>query len=273
VLSAAEREWLRHPMERRVANVVFVIEAILIATVVSLLLWGAEWLAARPTLAKYKTHARILLIAVVGAPVVSTYATRRRRLLAQEESIRVTATQLPEVHDVLVAQCRRVGIPVPELYVSDGVEYTTAFAWRGHHCIILSTHDFALFPSAFEDVVEFALAREVGSICLGHTSYRNELLKSAVAPLPFLSSPLHQLRTYSRDRYGAWLAPHAVRALIVAASGDRLRSRVDLVAYFAQLDEGAEKGFWTSVVWLFRRRVPLAHRVQQLRRAGLLKAC
>jgi len=272
-LSLADRERLRHPLERRVARVVALLDVLLVTTVLSLLLWGTEWLETRPTLNKYRTHARILLVAVLGAPVVATYARRRRQILAQEESIRVGPAQLPELYRVLESQCRRVGIATPELYLSDGVDHTTAFEWRGRQCIILSTHDFAEFPEAFDDVVAFALAREVGSICLGHTSFRAELLRSSVAPIPFLRGPLHQITTYSCDRYGALLAPRATRALIVAACGDRMQKRVDLDAYFAQLDERAEEGFWDSIVWLFRRRVPLAHRVRELRRAGLLKAC
>jgi hypothetical protein len=271
VLSASEREHLRHPLEKRIVNVVAVLDAMLVLLVLSLLVLGAEWLDARPAVAKYKTHARILLVLVLGAPALVTYATRRHRILAQEESIRVGATQLPEIHGVLVEYCRRAGIPVPDLFVSDGVDHTTAFAWRGHQCVILSTHDFTSFPGAFDEVVEFALAHAVGSICLGHTSYRQELLRSFVAPIPFLRGPLHQIRTYSRDRYAAVLAPRAIRALIVAASGDRLLNRVDLDAYFAQLDEASERGFLKAVVWLLRRRVPLAHRVRQLRRAGLLR--
>jgi hypothetical protein len=209
----------------------------------------------------------------LSAPVVATFVRRRRRLLAQEESIRISETQLPEIHAVLVKHCQRVGIRPPELFLSDSVDHTTSFSWRGHHCIILSTHDFSTFPDAFDDVVDFVLAREVGSICLGYTSYRNELLTSSVAPIPFLSGPLNHLRTFSRDRYGALLAPRSFRALIVAASGDRLRNRVDLEAYFAQLDEERDSaGFLASLVWVFKRRVPLAHRVQELRRAGMLKS-
>jgi hypothetical protein len=272
-MSAAEREQLRHPMERRVVTVVAMLETLLIAIVLVLLIAGAEWLAAWPTIAKYKTHARILVVAVFGAPVVMTYALRRRRLLAQEESIRLGARQLPEIHDVLVRHCLRAGIPVPELYLSDGVDHTTSFAWRGHCCIVLSTHDFDLFPGACDDMIEFALAREVGSICLGHTQARQELLSSFVAPIPFLRGPLHEIRTYSRDRYGAVLATRALRALLVTASGDRLLNQIDVDAYFAQLDQGAEGGFWNSIIWLFRKRVPLAHRVEQLRRAGLLTSC
>ena len=130
-----------------------------------------------------------------------------------------------------------------------------------------------MFPDAFEDIVAFELARQVGSICLGHTSYLTEALASYVAPIPFLRGPLNQVKTYSRDRFGAVLAPRAIHALIVETVGDRLRNQVDLDAYFAQLDDEAESALWSSLVWLFRARVPLAHRVRQLRRAGLLKMC
>ena len=264
---------LRHPKERLVATIVGVIDVVLVMAVVGVLLWGAEWLEKVPSLARYETHAKILLALVLGAPVIATIIRRRRRVLAQQESIRISQEQLPEVHAVLAKHCVRVGIPVPELYISDGIDHTTSFSWRHHHCIILSTHDFLSFPDAFDDVVDFVLAREVGSICLGYTSYSNELLKSWVAPIPFLSGPLNHLRTYSRDRYGAFLAPRSFRALIVAASGDRLRDRVDFKTYLAQLDRDAEsEGLVAWTVWLLKKRVPLAHRVRELRRAGMLTA-
>ncbi len=119
-------------------------------------------------------------------------------------------------------------------------------------------------------MIDFLLAREVGSICLGHTSYRNNLLTSYVAPIPFLRKPLNQVRTFSCDRFGAFLAPRAIRALIVAAAGDRLRNRVDLDAYFAQIDEKADSGPWATLVRLMRPSVPLSYRVRELRRAGML---
>jgi hypothetical protein len=261
---------LRHPLERRVAAIVSIIDVMLVMAVVAVLLWGTEWLDAFPPLAKYRWSAKALVALIVGAPIVATFARRRRRLLAQQESIRVSSTQLPEVYAVLLKHCARLGIPPPELYLSDGVEHTTSFSWRDHHCIVLSAHDFNTCPEAFEDVVDWVLARELGAICLGHTSYRSELLASSVAPIPFLRCPLNHLRTYSRDRYGAFLAPRSFRALIVAAAGDRLRNRVNLPLFLAQLDEERSSGLIASVLWLFKRRVPLAYRIQQLRRAGLL---
>ncbi len=269
-LSPTERERLRHPLERRVTFLVAVIDVILLVTIGALLMWGADWLGDHTFLANYKSHGWILLIALLGAPVVAIYAQRRRRLLAQEEGIRVSDVQLPEIYGVLTRQCKRISEPPPDLYLSDGVPHTTSFAWHHRNCIILSTHDFEMCPGAFDDIVDFAIARELGSICLGHTSFRSELLKSTVARFPFLKAPLHTIWTYSCDRYGATLAPRAIRGLIVAATGDLLRDRVDLNAYIAQIDEGAEKGFWPFVVGLLRTRVPLAHRVQELRRAGLL---
>ena len=114
-MAKPDREGLRHPLEKRVAMLVAGLDAILVAVVVALLVWGAEWIAERPTLAKYKGHGRILVVAVLGAPIVAVFAQRRRRMLALEESIRISATQLPEIHDVLVRHSRRLGVPLPEL--------------------------------------------------------------------------------------------------------------------------------------------------------------
>jgi hypothetical protein len=262
---------LRHPLENRVNAIVSALDVILVGTLAGFMLWGAEWLEARPALAKYEPHAQLVLVLVLGAPIVATVVRRRRRMLAQDDSIRISESQLPDVYAVLVTHCRRVGIPVPELFISDTVEHTTSFGWRQHRCIILSAHDFSMCPDAFDDVVDFVLAREVGSICLGYTSYRNELLASWVGPIPFLRNPLNRLRTFSRDRYGAFLAARPFRALIAAACSDRLRNRVGLDTYLAQLDEDTDfPGIVHSLVWLLKKRVPLGHRIRELRRAGML---
>lgn len=262
---------LRHPLEERTVRVVLVLDAIMVVTVLGLLIWGTEWLEGLPVVGRFTGEAKVLLAAVFAAPVMATYARRRRRIQAQEESIRVSETQLPEVHQKLVAYCERVGIPVPELYLSEAIDRTTTFTWQDHTCVILSTHEISAHPESFDDILEFTLAREVGSICLGHASFKNELLASFVAPIPFLRAPLSHMRTYSRDRYGAFLAPRAIRALLSEATGERLRNRVDLDAYFAQLDQSRGLGLWASMISLVKVRLPLTYRVRELRRAGLLK--
>jgi hypothetical protein len=263
---------LRHPLEKRVATLVSVVDMLLATVIVAALFWGTEWLESRPMLAKYEIHAKILVALIAGAPLLATFARHRWWLLVQQESIRVSRTQLPEVHAVLLRHCRRLDIAPPDLYLSDSVDHTTSFSWGDHHCIILSTHDFIPFPDEFDDLVDWLLAREVGAICLGHTSYRNELVRTSVAPIPFLCAPLNRVQTYSCDRFGAFLAPRSFRALIVTASGDRLCERVDADAFFRQLDEDRDSGLVAAVIWLFKRRVPLAHRIGELRRAGLLPA-
>lgn len=271
-LSVEERERLRHPRERRVTTAVAIIDVVLVVAILGLLVLGAEWLTDN-YVGQYKGHAKLLLLAVLSAPLVASYLRSRRRKLAQEESIRVSETQLPEIHHVLLRHCARLGVPVPELYVSDIIERTTTFMWRRHYCIIVCTHEFSFFPEAFEDIIDWVLAREMGSICLGYASYRSEMLGSFVAPIPFLRAPLNHIKTYSRDRYGALLAPRAIRALIVVASGDRLRNEVNLDMYLKQLDEIKEHGFWISAIWPLRKTVPLAYRVRELRRANMLMKC
>lgn len=266
------RALLRHPLERPVSIVVAVIDMAVALSIILLLIWGAEWLEARPRIGKYTGHGKLLLVAVLGAPVVATIARRRHRAVAQEEGIHVGPRQLPEIHRMLVSHCTRAGIAVPELYVTDGVEHTTTFTWHGHQCIILSTHEFETFREACDDIINFVLAREVGSICLGYTSFANDLLTSLVAPMPFLRAPLNQVRTLSRDRYGAFLAPSALRALVAVASGDRLLSRVNMEVYLAQVVEAREsRGPVALVGRLLKKKVPLALRIRELRDAGILR--
>jgi hypothetical protein len=268
--SGADPVGLRHPMERTTTRVVAALDIVFVLGLLGLLLWGAEWLERVPIVGRYSGDAQVLLVAVFAAPFMVTYARRRRRMLAQEESIRVSATQLPAIHGLLVAHATRAGIRVPELYLSEAIDETTTFTWRDHTCIILSTRELSLHQESFDDVLDFMLAREVGAICLGHASLGNELLASFVGPIPFLRAPLSHMRTYSCDRYGAFLAPRALSALLCEATGERLRNRVDPDAYFTDLERVRRSGFWAWVVPLVRVRLPLAHRVRELRRAGLL---
>lgn len=263
---------LRHPRERSTVRVVATLALVMTLTMLGLLLWGADLLARLPVVGRYTTEAKLLLVAAFTAPLIATWARQRRRLLAQAEAIRVSAAQLPELHAKLVTYAERAGIPVPELYVSEVIDRTTTFTWNEHTCIVLCTKELTVDSESFDDKLDFALAREVGAICLGHAAVSQELLESFVSPFPFLRAPLHHMRTYSCDRYGAFLAPCALRALLAEASGERLRSRVDADAYFRQLDGTAPLGRWRSIMLLIRARVPLAYRVRELRRAGLLTA-
>src|SRR5262245_5581950 len=126
---------LRHPLERRVAALVTLVDLMLMAMLLGILFLGAEWLETFPALQDYKGHVKILLALVMGAPIVATFLRRRRRFLAQEDSIRIGERILPEVHAMLARHCQRVGIPLPELYLSESVDETTSFSWRNHQCI------------------------------------------------------------------------------------------------------------------------------------------
>jgi len=270
--AGTDRSGLRHPLEGRTTSVVVALAIVMTLTLVGLLLWGAELLERVPVLAQYSAEAKVLLLAVFAGPLVATYARRRRRMLAQRESIRVSATQLPEVHDLLVSHATRAGIPVPELYLSEAIERTTTVIWQQHTCIILCAHELATHMESFDDILNFTLAREVGAICLGYPSTRSELLASLVAPIPFLRAPLRNIRTYSCDRYGAVLAPRALHALLCEATCERLRNRVDPNAYFTQLERARRAGLWASVAPLLNVRLPVTYRIHELRRAGLLTA-
>lgn len=263
---------LRHPLERPTVRVVTSLALVLTITLLALLLWGADFLARIPVVGRYTTEAKLLLVAAFTAPAFATYARRRRRMLAQAESIRVSAAQLPDVHARLTAHAEHAGIPVPELYVSEVIDHTTTFTWQEHTCIVLCTKELTIDSESFDDALDFALAREVGAICLGYASVRQELLESFVSPFPFLRAPLHHVRTYSCDRYGAFLAPCALRALLAQASGERLRNRVNPDAYFTQLDRALPPGrLWTWLP-LIKQKIPLAYRLRELRHSGLLQS-
>jgi hypothetical protein len=83
---------------------------------------------------------------------------------------------------------------------------------------------------------------------------------------PFLANPLRQVRTFSRDRYGAYLAPDGFRGLLFAASARRLLDDVNVEEYVKQADSYG--GAWVKSAVFFYSTPSVLRRVQELKSAG-----
>jgi hypothetical protein len=263
---------LRHPMERPIFIVSVLLNIALLLAAVFLLATGAEWLTRHPRVAKYVDEIRAAGIAAVLAPFVLTFTRNRGHAAVHANSVRLSRTQIPEIHDDFERMCATLGMArVPELYVSETAIKSPAESHSAWHVdyVVLDDRYLQADLAAVRDVYRFFLARELGRIHLGHTTWLDDILLAYVVRVPFLRNPLMHVRTYSHDRYAAYLAPDSIRGLVIQAAGRRVLNRVDVDAFVRQALE--LHGWWARAASMMTGLPRVAYRIQQLEHAGLLR--
>ena len=267
---------VRAESELRIPRARFVYAGCVLGNVLILLLayyliqYQSDWLEAHERIAKRVAELRVLAFAMLLAPPALVLLRNRRRAAINANGVRLSSTQIAELHGTLERFCERLGMgDVPALYVSDsGIDgASAAYGASGRHFIVIRPVYLVVPLEQVREVYEFAIARELGRIRLGHTRWWDELLVVYVQKIPFLRNPLLHARTYEHDRYGAYLAPNAIGGLIVSASGRQLLHSVDIPEYLRQAE--AAKGFWAWLANLTRRDPHVAYRVRALLEAGL----
>jgi hypothetical protein len=224
-------------------------------------------------LKRYVEELRLLTTAgLIAAPGITIFRNVRHAYVLGN-SVRLSREQIPEIYGALERQCAALGMTeIPGLYLSDCTirEGACAYSSWKRHYIVISDKFVESDLDEFEDVYEFMIARELGSIRLGHTTWYRELFVTHLLKIPFLRNPLLKVQTYSCDRYGAFLAPHGIRYLLVGASGRAMLRSVSVGPYVKQaLQYG---GAWARAAEMGRETPHFSSRVQALYRAGLLAA-
>jgi hypothetical protein len=260
---------LRHPLERRYFVVAIVLNFVIVAGAIILVAVAPDWLKAYPVLRKQvEVLSGLAIAAVLGVPLL---ALQRRVRVAEMRgrSVRLSTTQFGGVHEILEAQCRMLGIAVPpELFITDKAiaQYSWAYSAGGIDYIVL--HQNIVDPDfeKLRDVIAFAIGSELGRIRLGHTGAWQEMLVTYVVAIPLIGNPLRQVRTFSRDRYAATLAPDGFRGLMLSAIGRRLLDGVNVAEFLAQARD--YEGRWVSATRFDDRTPPVLRRIQELERTG-----
>lgn len=260
---------LRHPLERPIFIASVVLNFVLMGLAIALLVYEPPWIKSHPILGKEITFLRALAItALVGVPLL-VLNRNRREASVRGNSVRLSERQFPEVYAVFVEHCRRLGIKeLPDLFLTGGsiAPFSQSFSsWRKKY-IVVHQAVFEIEDSKSIDVLSFLLAHELGALQLNHTAVWNEMLLTYISALKLFRNPLERVRTYSRDRYGAELAPTGFRGLLINATGRRLMDRVNIEDYFTQ--SRAYGNFWSALETFFEPRPQVLTRLHQLRRAG-----
>lgn len=265
---AIDESTLRDPLERPVFIASVLVNFLLMGLAIALIFYQPTWLRTHPVLGKDISFLRVLAItALVSIPLLVLNRNRREASI-RGNSVRGSDSQFPEVYAVLFDHCRRLRMDPPELFISSGsIEpYSQAFSsWRENY-IVLHQNVFDVDDRKTMDVVSFLIAHELGAIRLNQTAVWNEMLLTYLSSIKWLRHPLERVRTFSRDRYGATLAPTGFRGLLINAIGRRLMDRVDLDDFFAQMRSYG--GFWSGLNIFFEAKPQVFSRLRRLRRAG-----
>jgi len=183
-------------------------------------------------------------------------------------AVRVSATQLPELHARVVAAAERLGLAeVPETYVVQSGGVVNAFATKllSRHFVILNSE--LVRECGDPRQLDFVIGHEVGHLAAGHLSWN--LFLAPYRILPWLGAAYSRAREYTCDRCGLAFAgdlEQSMRGLVVLAAGSGVAARADLGAFIAQTKETG--GFWMAVYELVSSHPYLCKRVAALEKLG-----
>jgi hypothetical protein len=261
---------LRHPAERPVFFATVFLNLVLLAVAVAVVVYGPGWLARYPRLAKRTDQLQVTAGAAILAPFALTVLRNRRRASVRANSVQLSRAQIPEIYEDFERMCATLGMQEPpELFVSEDEldQPSAAYSTWNSHFVVLDPKFLESNLDEVRDVYRFFLGRELGRIRLGHTRWLDEALITYVAHTPVLRNPLLHARTYSHDRYAAYLAPDSVRGLVVQASGRHMLKRMDVDAYLREARRARK--WWWGLASLSGRAPYVANRIAALYSAGL----
>jgi Zn-dependent protease with chaperone function len=161
--------------------------------------------------------------------------------------VRVSAQQLPEIHQRYAECCQRLSVATPpEIYVlnANGVLNALATRFLRRNYVILFS-DVLDALAQHPDSIDFYLGHELGHIQRGHLRWAGFLAPAAM--LPLLGAAYSRAREYTCDLYGLAccdVPKDAAYGLAVLATGERSLDQVDLNGFARQSDDTG--GFWMS---------------------------
>jgi hypothetical protein len=260
---------LRHPRERPIFIASVALNFVLMAIAITLIFYQPSWVKDHPLLNKEVSLLRVLAItALIGIPLLVLNRNRREAAI-RGNSVRLSDKQFPEIYSILKDHCHRLGMTkIPELFLTGGsiTPFSRTFSSWHENYIVLHQVIFDIDDRKTMDVLAFVLGHELGAIRLNQTAVWNEMLLTYVSALRWFRVPLERVRTFSRDRYGAALAPTGFRGLLINATGRRLMDHVDVEDYLAQARKYG--GLWSNLNVFFERKPQVLTRLKQLHAAG-----
>lgn len=211
----------------------------------------------------------LLLLGTVGVLLVYLVLIALFALIAHSaliahlrgNAIRITAQQMPDLHERLQACAHKLEMPVlPEAYLVNGNGVLNAFATRflGRNFVVLMSD----VVDSMEDrpgALDFYIGHELGHLRQNHLTWSKVLAPALI--LPLLGAAYSRAREYTCDRHGLAVCKDpedAQYGLVALAAGKRRWRAVNLADYSDSA--AATPGFWMSLhelagdyPWLHKR--------------------
>ncbi|AKV00636.1 hypothetical protein AKJ09_07299 [Labilithrix luteola] len=260
---------LRHPLERRIYVGCVILNFVLLGLGILTVVITADVLEAHPGLGRLVGHLKYLVIAaMIGLPLAPL--TRHLSLFtARGNAVRISGDQFPELHAIVAEHCRRLEMNErPELYVSVTADAMVSVysAVGSPSCVLLSEEFFDPEWRKNLDAMSFAIGWGLGAIRLGHTRFLSDVLTAYIVHVPFLRNPVSLVRTYSRDRCAAFVAPEGVRGLVLQAAGKDVLAAMDPASFVEQAMQF--DGLWAKLSQLRRPTPHVLVRIKRLYETG-----
>lgn len=273
---------LQHPLERPTFIVYVIVNVAVVIAGIAAIKAGSDWVGTHPLFREYlETHPvlkdsiqkiAVVIIVAIFAPLTIPVARNLRSAFIRGNSICLSRKQIPQIYGILEEHCAKLGMNyIPELYLSENAipDAAQAFsAWRRDYIVL----NLKLVESEMEEnraALAFLLGRELGRLRLGHLKWWNEMLVAHISKIPFLRAPLLAVRTYSCDRYGAFLAASKLNDLFAQATGRKLLKGLNVGEYLRQARE--YRGFWARLANVANESPPLLRRARELCDAGFFQ--
>jgi Tfp pilus assembly major pilin PilA/Zn-dependent protease with chaperone function len=161
-------------------------------------------------------------------------------------SVRLSASQFPDLHAQFLDCCRKLEMEPPEAYVmmSNGVLNALATKFLRREYVVLYSNVLDALKSRPESV-KFYFGHELGHIKRGHLSFQWFLFPGMF--LPLLGAAYRRSQEYTCDLHGLAVSPtpgDALAALGVLGSGAEKLPALNVREFMEQRNETG--GFWMS---------------------------
>ena len=191
-------------------------------------------------------------IAIIFIVPILLFAVAYMYAQVRSSAIKITPRQFPEVYELIVRYCRRLGIQeIPDAYVvqENGVlNAFSSFVLRKKY-IQINADLFEIAYREYHDLksIGFVIAHELSHIRLKHASFGYQLSIYWANYIPFLGTALSRAREYSCDRIAQVVSQdNGVEAIMSLYAGKHLYKRVNVQDYLDNIYN--IKGFF---VWIY----------------------
>ncbi|MFN8284325.1 MAG: M48 family metalloprotease [Chitinophagales bacterium] len=188
------------------------------------------------------------------------------------DSVKVSNSQYPEIHEKVVDYCQKVNLAkIPEVFVFNSNGMLNAFAvkffMKKYVMLTSSIVDIAYKDNNHYDELNFIIGHELGHHAANHTSFKRNLLIGPAKIIPFIGAAYSRACELTADRHGMYLSNNAnasINSLINLAHGSKaLSPKTNIDSFASQENEIPE--FIGFLIKIYSTHPRLTKRVIELK--------